>query len=137
MREKSNFAWPFKLIWVVQSRAQKYSASSSPQISGFLLPSRPDQRGVRVVTDVGPECGGRESVARERDRRAGQLVSGERRARRAVLLRTEKSCGSGAPTLALRFVDVARSPTGLRGVVICKTTVAKEPGHREEHEGHR
>jgi hypothetical protein len=32
-------------------------------------------RGVRVVTDVGPECDGRESVARAGDRRARQLVS--------------------------------------------------------------
>jgi hypothetical protein len=39
--------------------------------------------------------------------------------------RTEKSCGSGAPTLALsRWYDPSM-------------TVAKEPGHREEHEGPR
>jgi hypothetical protein len=47
-----------------------------PQINGFIFASRPDQRGVRVVTDVGPECGGRESVVRaSADRRAGQPVS--------------------------------------------------------------
>src|SRR6202022_1065456 len=43
-------------------------------------------------------------------------------ARRAALLRTAKSCGPGAPTLALRSWSDPR------------TTVAKEPGHRGEHE---
>jgi hypothetical protein len=38
-------------------------------------------------------------------------------------LRTAKSCGPGAPTLALSFVEM-----------ICEATVAKEPGHRGEHE---
>ncbi len=45
---------------------------------------------------------------------------------RMMLQRTAKSCGSGAPTLALRSADTIR-----------RTTVAKEPGHREEHEGNR
>jgi hypothetical protein len=35
MREKSNFAWPFKLIWVVQSRAQKYSAFVFSEIDDY------------------------------------------------------------------------------------------------------
>jgi hypothetical protein len=40
--------------------------------------------------------------------------------------RTAKSCGSGAPTLALSFAEM-----------ICEMTVARKPGHREEHEGNR
>jgi hypothetical protein len=39
------------------------------------------------------------------------------------LSRTAKSCGSGAPTLALSFAEM-----------ICEVTVARKPGHREEHE---
>jgi hypothetical protein len=46
--------------------------------------------------------------------------------RRMMLSRTAKSCGPGVPTLALRFVDA-----------IHEVTVAKEPGHRGEHEGNR
>jgi hypothetical protein len=49
-----------------------------------LRPSRLDERDVRVVTDVEAESDGR-------DRIAG----------RAMLSRTAKTCGSGAPTLAL------------------------------------
>ena len=41
-------------------------------------------------------------------------------------LRTEKSCGPDAPTLA-----------SSRGRQLSRATVAKEPGHRGEHEGSR
>src|SRR6266481_7874204 len=53
-------------------------------------------------------------------------ASGAQSARgRMMLQRTAKSCGPGAPTLALsRWYDPLM-------------TVAKEPGHREEHEGNR
>ena len=44
--------------------------------------------------------------------------------RRTCVLRTAKSCGSGAPTLALSFVRTSSH----------WTTVARKPGHREEHE---
>jgi hypothetical protein len=84
-----------------------------PQINGFIFASRPDQRGVRVVTDVGPECGGRESVVRARGSQGGATRERFSRARRAMQSRTAKSRGPGAPTLALRFADVVRSPTGL------------------------
>jgi hypothetical protein len=52
--------------------------------------------------------------------RRAQLI-----ARRAVFVRTAKSCGSGAPTLALSSWDDPRM------------TGAIEPGPREEHEGNR
>ena len=38
-------------------------------------------------------------------------------------MRTAKSCGPGAPTLALSLAEM-----------ICEATVARKPGHREEHE---
>ena len=62
-----------------------------------------------IVTDVGTGCGGCVSVAR-----------------RATLMRTAKSCGPDAPTLASSLVESIR-----------EATVAKEPGHRGEHEGNR
>ncbi|WP_141686822.1 hypothetical protein [Bradyrhizobium sp. LMTR 3] len=46
LRAKSNLLNRFKLIWVVQSASQIYSASTSPQISGYFPPSRLDKRGV-------------------------------------------------------------------------------------------
>jgi hypothetical protein len=71
----------------------------------FLLPSRLDKRGVRVVTNAG------------RDAVDALAALDERR-----LKRTAKSCGPGAPTLALRSWSDPR------------TTGAKEPGPRGEHE---
>jgi hypothetical protein len=49
---------------------------------------------------------------------------------RATLSRTAKSCGPGAPTLALSLRRCARSPTGRRCADIGRTTVARKPGHR-------
>src|SRR6266849_9598421 len=52
---------------------------------------------------------------------------------REMLLRTAKSCGPDTPTL----VSSSRScvgPTGLRQNLNPQMTVAKEPGHRGEHE---
>src|SRR6266576_3652530 len=62
-----------------------------------------------IVTDVG----------------SGMRWTRELRKTNASVTRTAKSCGSGAPTLALSWRD---DPP---------MTVAKEPGHREEHEGNR
>ena len=70
--------------------------------------SSPQEGRFATVTDVGKECGGRAGVAG-----------------RAIPVRTAKSCGSGAPTLASR------------SWVILRTTGATKPGPREEHEGNR
>jgi hypothetical protein len=45
VRAKRNLLKEFKLIWVVQSRARKYSASHQPAIDGFLFASRTHQEG--------------------------------------------------------------------------------------------
>jgi hypothetical protein len=75
LRVKSNFLKHFKLILAVQSWAKKYSALYSPQISGFIAPSRLMKRGVRVVTNVGAGCGGRGSVEKTSDAAAdGEIV---------------------------------------------------------------
>jgi hypothetical protein len=98
LRANRNFLKAFKLISPVQSSLEKYSASHHPQIDGFISPSRLDQRGVRVVTNVEAGCGGRGSVRRFC-------------ARRLAPTRTAKPCGPGAPTLALSL----QCPTSLAG----------------------
>ena len=55
MRQNRNSANHFNLIWVVQSRAEKYSASRFGRSSFIDRLSRTHKRGVRVVTNVG--CG--------------------------------------------------------------------------------
>jgi hypothetical protein len=83
------------------------------------LPLPPNQRQIsrrpvltkrgasRSSRTLGAGCGGRDGDAR-----------------RAAPARTAKSCGPDAPTLASSF----------RGVIPAQATVAKEPGHRGEHE---
>jgi hypothetical protein len=69
--------------------------------------------GSRSSRTLGAGCGGRVSCEKTN----------------ASVTRTEKSCGSGAPMLALS--SQRRNPSVLR------MTVARKPGHREEHEGPR
>ena len=63
-----------------------------------------------IVTNVGMRCGGR-----------------DRRFDESAALRTAKSCGPDAPTLASSFV----------GNYFREATVAIKPGHRGEREGTR
>jgi hypothetical protein len=49
LRAEVNFANGFKLIWVVQSGSEKYIASLSTLIDGFISPSRLKKRGVRAI----------------------------------------------------------------------------------------
>jgi hypothetical protein len=74
----------------VQPRLQKYFASPLTQIKSKILPSRSREEGrLAIVTDVG-------SGMRWTRQRQAQSLRG-----RMTLQRTAKSCGSGAPTLAL------------------------------------
>src|SRR5712692_5553487 len=50
-----------------------------------------------------------------------------------MLLRTAKSCGPDAPTLASSSRSCV-GPTGLRQNLDPRATVANKPGHRGEHE---
>jgi hypothetical protein len=77
----------------------------------YPSPSRPDKRGVRVVTNVG--CGMRWT----RQRQARLISRG-----RMMLMRTAKSCGPDAPTLASSLRDFSQA------------TVARKPGHRGERD---
>jgi hypothetical protein len=59
LRAKSKFVKPIKLIWVVQTSVQKYSAFAVGQISGIAshVPAR--KRGVAQRHQRGAGCGGR------------------------------------------------------------------------------
>ncbi len=60
-----------------------------------------------IVTNVGAGCGGRGSVLRAMGSQGGffESVSDQRAGGREMLLRTAKSCGPDAPTLASSFAD--------------------------------
>ncbi|MGO8911517.1 MAG: hypothetical protein ACLQDM_19660, partial [Bradyrhizobium sp.] len=75
-----------KLMLAVQSCLQKDFDIRFTQISNTSSPSRLGKRGVRVVTNVGRDA-------------MDAAVS----TRRTTLRRTAKSCGPGAPTLALSW----------------------------------
>jgi hypothetical protein len=99
----------FKLIWVVQSFAQKYSGCAVGQIrSTHSAVPRSTGGALRIVTDV------------ERGMRWTR-----RRARRAWLTRTAKSYGPDIPTLVSS------------GQVICSRRWLSSPVHRGEYEGNR
>src|ERR1700730_10824501 len=49
-----------------------------------------------------------------------------------MLLRTAKSCGPDAPTLASSLAEVLSALPGSDKTLIREMTVAKEPGHRGE-----
>jgi hypothetical protein len=73
-----------------------------------------------------------------RDRRVGWRKACERSTacEREMLQRTAKSCGPDAPTLASSLAEFKSAQPGLDKTYPL-TTVAKEPGHRGEHEGNR
>ena len=93
----------------VQPVFKKFFAFSIGRNSNRAVPSRTAKRGTS-----------RSSRNVERD-----AMDADGAARRAVLSRTAKSCGSGAPTLAPSSWTNSRA------------TGARKPGPREEHEGNR
>src|ERR1700731_3916041 len=106
--EKRDLLNGINLIPAVQSPRKKYSVSRLPQISRISI-AVPSHRGAaRDRHERGAGCGGRGGRF---DECAG--------------LRTAKSCGPDAPTLASSW----RSNL--------PATVAKKPGHRGDHEGNR
>jgi hypothetical protein len=73
LREKTDFFKRIKLFLPVQSHLQKYFASPVGQIisTNSRHPTPPQGR-IAIVTDAGCGCGGRGSVLRATDRRAGR-----------------------------------------------------------------
>src|SRR5258706_2112833 len=118
---------------------------SSPHSKNFFLyrlvetslepaPSHPETGAYRNRHGRGVGCDGRGSVLRATWLQGGfRPVSDQQHADERCLSRTAKSCGPDAPTLASssrRHVG----PTGRRQNLNPRTTVAREPGHRGEHE---
>ena len=62
LRVQSIFARDFKPIWVVQSFLLKFFDFLFPEIVLTIAGFRTEKRGVRVVTNVERECGGRDDV---------------------------------------------------------------------------
>jgi len=54
VREKSNFAFPFKLIWVVQCLVQKFLYFLFSEIDDYSAYPGPKEGRVANVTHVGP-----------------------------------------------------------------------------------
>jgi hypothetical protein len=95
---------------------QKYFASPVGQIISTNSPHPTPQEGrIMAVAKRGVGCGGRGSVERAMDRRAGSLGACERsQARgREMLLRTAKSCGPDAPMLASSLAEVLLALPGM------------------------
>jgi hypothetical protein len=137
VRVQPNFSNRIKLFLPVQSPSAKIFRFPFPP--NHLYHARhpgPREGRIAIVTDVG--CGmrwTRQRLARE-GLQGGFSGIRERRLKHAderCCQRTAKSCGSDAPTLASSFVEACR-PYRARTFHIRKTTVAKEPGHREEHD---
>jgi hypothetical protein len=97
-------------IFAVQSRLQKYFVSLFARNSFIDSPSRPHKRGVS-----------RSSRTLGRDAVDAGGASDE-----GACLRTAKSCGPDASTLASSFAEQS-----------VQATVANKPGHRGEPEGNR
>src|SRR6266851_10248299 len=116
---------------------QKYSCFRTPQITSRTLriPSHTEGR-FAIVTDVGAGCSGRGSVLRAMGLQGGffEFVSDQQHADERRLLRTAKSCGPDAPTLASSLAEVLSALPGSDKTLVREMTVAKEPGHRGEHD---
>jgi hypothetical protein len=71
LRAKRKLPNDFKLIWVVQSSAQKYSVSDSTQITALIRVVSFRQEGrSRVVTNAGRDVVDARALVRHRDRKA-------------------------------------------------------------------
>ena len=107
LRQNADFPRRINVIWVVQSRLQKYSASVVGQITRITPPVSRQMRGARDRHERAVRCDGR-----------------ERRDRRTRLTHTAKSCGPDAAVLAL-------SP---REAKLLGGDGGKKAVHRGEHE---
>src|SRR5229473_3591521 len=112
------------------------SVSIHPKSLLELSPSHPTRGAYHDRHGRGAGCGGRGSVLRARGSQGGffESVSDQQHADERRLQRTAKSCGPDAPTLASSSRRLSR-PYRARTKPNLLTTVAKEPGHRGEHEG--
>jgi hypothetical protein len=114
LRAKSSLLSRIKLILVVQSALQKYSASQLTQITSISMHPAShrgafrDRHGRRVRDAVDAAASGAMGSQGRR-----KPVSDRQAHRREMLLRTAKSCGPDAPALASSWRKHV-GPTGLR-----------------------
>ena len=89
-----------------------------------------------IVTDAGWDAVDAAAFCARRDRRVGWRKACERSTAcgREMLQRTAKSCGPDAPTLASSLAEVLSARPGSEKTLIREMTVAKQPGHRGEHD---
>jgi hypothetical protein len=121
----------------VQPPLQKCFGFHPPQITSRTLPIPSHTEGrFAIVTDVGHGMRWtRQRLARDGVAgRVERLVSDHRVCGREMLLRTAKSCGPDAPMLASSLVEGKSALPGADESDIREMTVAKEPGHRGEHD---
>src|SRR5216683_6003636 len=121
----------------VQPCLQKYFASPVGQIISTNSRHPVPHRGAyRDRHERGMGCGGRGSVLRATglQGRSMRPVSDYQASGREMLQRTAKSCGPDAPTLASSFAGWQVGPTGCGQASYPRMTVAREPGHRGEHD---
>ena len=88
-----------------------------------------------IVTDAGWNAVDAAAFGARWDRRAGsqESVSDQQHADERRFSRTAKSCGPDAPTLASSFAEGKSALPGL-DKTYPQATVAKELGHRGEHD---
>src|SRR6266849_5970173 len=91
------------------------SVPTHPKSLLELWPSHPTRGAYRDRHGRGAGCGGRGSVLRATGSQGGFLGTCERSTARGreMLLRTAKSCGPDAPTLASSFAEVKSARPGL------------------------
>ena len=112
MTAEKKFSFSLNLIWVVQPPLKKYSDSRLTQITSTSLAIPAHTTG----------------AFRDRhERRAGNAMDVGDAKDESVILRTAKSCGPDAPTLA----------SSSREASFTGAMVANKPGHQGEPGGNR
>jgi hypothetical protein len=106
LRAESKFTRYFNVIWLVQPSRTKYSPFVLSQIGSFYVPSHPARGALAIVTNARWDAVDAVAMTDE-----------------AGLLRTAKSCGSGAAVLASSFTGPTRGATVARKPFTGKITL--------------
>src|SRR5450631_1359800 len=127
----------FGVVGAVESHSKKFFRSAPTQITSITTAVSSHTRGVSRSSRTRDEM--RWTRQRWASEAQGGLlsVSGWRHARRRRSLRTVKSCGPDASTLASSLAEARSAQPGRTKPSIRKATVAKEPDRRGEYEVNR
>jgi hypothetical protein len=111
--QKSNLSSNFKLIWVVQSLAKKYSAFSQTQITTISIPVPAHMRGVsRSSRTLGRDAVDAAASGVRWDRRAGLITCERSPARGRTALCGRRSRVVLAPVAGVKSAEVLRAQPG-------------------------